>query len=232
MQETATKNKLIPELKIEGDLVNLVHAPSLQLAADYIATEIPNLLNIGNIKHHEICILVRKDTEFSPQGAVVQAALESLGLDVTMVKEKDAQRTHEILNYISEVCMDPEYYVMSISDFLEKGCYLNLINMPEGLTPVILRCTSMHLWTEALSSVMKSPMKSSVPSRIMLRLEWKCRMVISRSEPSIRPKARSSKPSFYCILATELFRMEVLRTLKRSEDCSMWGLLEPGKNCT
>lgn len=133
MQETATRNKLIPELKIEGDLVNLVHAPSLQLAADYIATEIPNLLSIGNIKPHEICILVRKDTEFSPQGAVVQAALESLGLDVTMVKEKDAQRTHEILNYISEICMDPEYYVMSISDFLEKGCYLNLINMPEGV---------------------------------------------------------------------------------------------------
>lgn len=133
MQEISSKNKLIPELKIEGDLVNLVHAPSLQLAADYIATEIPNLLSIGNIKPHEICILVRKDTEFSPQGAVVQATLESLGLDVTMVKEKDAQRTHEILNYISEVCMDPEYDVMSISDFLEKGCYLNLINMPEGV---------------------------------------------------------------------------------------------------
>lgn len=78
MQNTANRNELIVKLHNEGDKVTLVHATSMQLAADYIATKVLIIPETENIKPHEVCILVRKDTEFSPQGLIVLEALKIL----------------------------------------------------------------------------------------------------------------------------------------------------------
>lgn len=127
------KSKLIPELTLTNEIVKLVHAPSLQLAGDYVAKEISTLLKSGNIMPHEICVLIRKDTEFSPQGAIVLEALNSLNLTANMVRDSDIDNKREILNYISEICMSPEYYGMTITEFIKEDTLRLLAYIPEGI---------------------------------------------------------------------------------------------------
>jgi DNA helicase-2/ATP-dependent DNA helicase PcrA len=74
---------VVDQFRSANHPVTLVRAPSISLAADYVAKEIRRLVQEERVAPGEIAVLVRKNTLFSPQGEEVKAALEQEGLTVT-----------------------------------------------------------------------------------------------------------------------------------------------------
>lgn len=132
-------NKLIPELKLVNEAVKLIHAPSLQLAGDYVASEISTILKNSGIMPQEICVLVRKNTEHSPQGTIVMEALNAHNLSANVVRDSDVDHKREIRNYISQICMSPDYYGMTIVEFIEADTHRLLTDIPEGISSEDIR---------------------------------------------------------------------------------------------
>lgn len=65
-------------------------------AAKWVANEILRLTTLEGVNPDDIAVLVRKDTEHSPQGEAVKQALAALGLG-TVVQDRDPQRTAQVL---------------------------------------------------------------------------------------------------------------------------------------
>jgi DNA helicase-2/ATP-dependent DNA helicase PcrA len=116
--------------------VRLIHAPRLELAADFIAREIFNLVNIEGINESEIAVLVRKNSEFSPQGDSVKKALSSLGVISETILSQSNQSQIEHLRFVYEFCQDPENYGKEISDVI--NCNINLTFPKDMTTPIFI----------------------------------------------------------------------------------------------
>ena len=101
-----TASRVAPEESIRtyrapNPLVRVVRAPRLDLAADFIANEIANLMGQQDLKASEIAVLVRKDTEYSPQGAAVRNALTTMGIPVaSMVRCCEAENRARVLEVV------------------------------------------------------------------------------------------------------------------------------------
>ncbi len=76
-----------------------VHARTLEDAARWVARETQRLIAEEGVMPQEIAVLVRKDTQHSPQGAAVRKALADLGLDA-QVQDRDPERTAHVLDVV------------------------------------------------------------------------------------------------------------------------------------
>lgn len=101
--------------------VTLVRMPRLNNAATYIAEEILRLREEENISYSDITVLVRKDTEFSPQGREVKRTLEQNNIPVGMNKTSgDSQK--RLFEKAEEICQ--YYYDENLDNIiasLQKG---------------------------------------------------------------------------------------------------------------
>ncbi|SIR58448.1 ATP-dependent helicase [Domibacillus enclensis] len=101
--------------------VTLVRMPRLHNAATYIAEEILRLHEEEEILYSDITVLVRKDTEFSPQGSEVKRLLEEKNIPVGVTRSGgDNQKI--VFDKAEEICQS--YYdepLASIIDSIEKG---------------------------------------------------------------------------------------------------------------
>lgn len=122
------------DYRSRNEPVRIIHAPTIELAADFIATEIQRLTKEEKIPLDEICILVRKDTPYSPQGKKVKDRLEQQGLAVSFAKETEQDNSISTLEYLSDVFMQPEYYGMPISEFLDHRIGTISLPLPENVT--------------------------------------------------------------------------------------------------
>ena len=93
-----------------------VHAPRLQLAAHYVAEEIQRLIEEESISPADIAVLVRKDTEFSPQGESVRQCLQELGYSIPV--KKDPSERLRLLEIAQNVCQ--EHYAEELSEVLSE----------------------------------------------------------------------------------------------------------------
>jgi DNA helicase-2/ATP-dependent DNA helicase PcrA len=100
--------------------VFLVHAPTLNLAAEFISNEIIRLKMDTDILLHEICILVRKDTEYSPQGNAIKTSLEQKGVGASLTRDSDSNKEALLLQTLAQLCLQSAYFKMEIEDFLKE----------------------------------------------------------------------------------------------------------------
>ncbi len=110
--------------------VRLVHAPRLELAADYVAQEIKRLVNDEGLSESEIAVLVRKNSEYSPQGEAVKEALSKYGMDIILTSEPSDINRRNHLRFVYEFCQDPENYGRLLNELISDGSNLSL---PEDL---------------------------------------------------------------------------------------------------
>lgn len=80
-----------------------VYAPTLELAADFVAQQIRTLIREEGVLPAEIAVLVRKDTEFSPQGQAVRTALAALGV-LPSPAPRDPEQERQLLLIARELC--------------------------------------------------------------------------------------------------------------------------------
>lgn len=109
--------KLVSGLVTDGPGMNveLVLAPTLDLAADFVADRI-NLLVKSGINPDDIAVLVRKDTEFYPQGEKVRQALANRGIEAGSIQEQ-ADRVARATSIALQICQDN--YMMPIAELLD-----------------------------------------------------------------------------------------------------------------
>lgn len=103
--------------------VQLVRVPRITRAAEYIANEIQKIVKEDEISYSEIAVLVRKDSEYSPQGTEVKNVLEQFGIPVG-VKKRENQDTRKIYERAEEFVQ--YHYNDTIQDLIvsiEKGQY-------------------------------------------------------------------------------------------------------------
>lgn len=81
-----------------------VRARKPETSARWVAAEIRRLLSEEQINPAEIAVLVRKDTEHSPQGQGVRDALAELGVAV-QTPDRDPDRTVRILQVARQICL-------------------------------------------------------------------------------------------------------------------------------
>lgn len=130
----AAKNIIDDNLRSYRNLnlpVRLIHAPRLHLAADFIAREVFKLVHEDGIHENDIAILVRKDTEYAPQGSCVKEALIKLGFDLQPTNNPTANKeNNEHLYLVYEFCQDPENYGRLLADTINQTSRLDI---PDGL---------------------------------------------------------------------------------------------------
>lgn len=95
--------------------VQLVYAPKLKLAADFIAKEVNRLVSEENIKN--IAVLVRKDSEYSPQGRAVREAMDLFGINCDVISTQTESDRREHYQFLYDLCQDPDNYGNLLSDF-------------------------------------------------------------------------------------------------------------------
>ncbi|WP_079914819.1 ATP-dependent helicase [Paenibacillus sp. 32352] len=99
--------------------VKLVYAPRLELAADFVAKEIDRLLNEENVDN--IAVLVRKDSEYSPQALSVKNALELRGIKIDLMSTQSKKERYEHLQFLYDLCQDPEFYSRPLESLLSEN---------------------------------------------------------------------------------------------------------------
>ncbi|WP_426449642.1 ATP-dependent helicase [Paenibacillus sp. S-38] len=139
------KKKLIPANEINNEFLlsyreknfpnRLIHAPRLELAADFVAHEIQRLIQEDGVQEDEIVVLIRKNSEYAPQGDTVRQALLKLCLNVddssdVSISGSISNRA-EHLRYIYEFCQDPGNYGRQIAEVINDK---NITSLPEGLS--------------------------------------------------------------------------------------------------
>jgi DNA helicase II / ATP-dependent DNA helicase PcrA len=113
----------IQEYRELNEKVELVYAPKLDLAASYVANKVKQLINDEDVDPRDIAILVRKDSEFSPQGTKVLNALEAIGVATTKVKEVQGIKP-EIKDYIEGVCQNNYHSeIDTLTREIQEGLY-------------------------------------------------------------------------------------------------------------
>lgn len=128
--------------------VQIIHTPTLDLAADFISQEILSLLKDENIALNEIAVLVRKNTAFAPQGDKVKEHLEKYGIEyISSTNTMEKEDKKDQMQSVFEFCQEPENYGELIKEIIYKLSN-NEIEIPENTTAEIL---TMHL-TEALNA--------------------------------------------------------------------------------
>jgi len=108
--------------------IQLVRVPRISNAADFIAQEIQKLVKEEQIPYRDITVLVRKDSEFSPQGTEVKKVFEQYGIPVGM-KKKEASNTIQLYEVTEEFCQ--YHYDEALVDLiyaLENGQYKEELN--------------------------------------------------------------------------------------------------------
>jgi DNA helicase-2/ATP-dependent DNA helicase PcrA len=106
-------------LEKQENPVKLVYTPKLKLAADFVANEIEKLLTQEKIDN--IAVLVRKDSEYSPQALEVKLALERKGIEIQVSSKQSQQVRNEHLQFVYEYCQDPDNYSLLLEHILTKG---------------------------------------------------------------------------------------------------------------
>lgn len=109
--------------------VQLVYAPRLELAADFVANEINKLVTKEKIKN--IAVLVRKDTEHSPQALVVKDALSLVGIKSDTIVSKNHKGRQADWQFLYDLFQDPEHYGKTL---LELQPSTTMMNLPETMT--------------------------------------------------------------------------------------------------
>lgn len=92
---------------------------SLDQAASWAAAEIARLVNEEGVEPSDIAVLVRKDTEHSPQGRKVREALDRLGIRAEE-QDRDPVRTARVYEVVRDLCGDPDYYGEAIGRMIER----------------------------------------------------------------------------------------------------------------
>lgn len=96
-----SEKNIIPYKYKPGFKPTIIETHSIGLAASYVAKKIKELTESGTYKESDICILYRKNSEFSPQGKSVFKELESHGiLYKQQSKSKDSKSFLELINDI------------------------------------------------------------------------------------------------------------------------------------
>ncbi|WP_019419209.1 ATP-dependent helicase [Paenibacillus sp. OSY-SE] len=104
--------------------VRLVYAPKLELAADFVAKEINRLVNAEGIDN--IAVLVRKDSEYSPQARAVREALDLFEIKNDVMSIQTQKNRHEHFQFLYGLCQDPEHYGKSLSDLISTDLKITL----------------------------------------------------------------------------------------------------------
>ncbi|MBM7568078.1 ATP-dependent helicase [Paenibacillus sacheonensis] len=101
--------------------VRLVHAPRLELAAEFVAIEIQRLIQEEGVKEHEIAVLVRKNSEYAPQGTMVINALRNTGLLLNTNNDKPLSSVKEESDFMYHFYQEPDTYGKRIDEILEAS---------------------------------------------------------------------------------------------------------------
>ncbi|MHB9145737.1 MAG: ATP-dependent helicase [Symbiobacteriia bacterium] len=91
----------VEEYRCNNPPVVRVLAWNIKDAAKWVAQETSRLTTEERVQPADIAVLVRKDTEYSPQGAAVRQALNALGLE-TVVQDRDPQRTLQVAGVVRD----------------------------------------------------------------------------------------------------------------------------------
>lgn len=100
--------------------VRLVLSPRLELAADYIAKEIVRLVKEECVDESEIAVLVRKNSEFSPQSEMVKEFLVKLDLQVEHFSEAHNKNRDRQLQFVYDFCQEPDNYSRSLIEVINE----------------------------------------------------------------------------------------------------------------
>jgi DNA helicase-2/ATP-dependent DNA helicase PcrA len=105
----------------DDELPVVVNTQSLELASAYIAKEILNLKMSQNVSLDDICVLYRKDSDYSPQLSTLKVELDSLGIpyNETATLKNGVDIKKEVLAIYEEY---PDYNLEELIPLLEtKG---------------------------------------------------------------------------------------------------------------
>jgi DNA helicase-2/ATP-dependent DNA helicase PcrA len=148
------KKELKPAANVANDVnryqltnnkVQLVRVPRISEAAEFVAKEIQRIVKDDEIKYSEVAVLIRKDSEFSPQGTEVKKVLERYGIPVG-IKKRENQDTKKLYQIAEEFCQ--YHYNETLFDIiasLENGQYIDELDDLEPKEIILLL-------NEALSS--------------------------------------------------------------------------------
>jgi DNA helicase II / ATP-dependent DNA helicase PcrA len=101
--------------------VQIIHAPTLELASDYISNEILRLNKDENISGNKIAVLVRKNSEFAPQGDKVKEFLDKLDIAYnTSTNSIEKENKIKQMRTVFDFCQEPENYTESINVIIDK----------------------------------------------------------------------------------------------------------------
>jgi DNA helicase-2/ATP-dependent DNA helicase PcrA len=138
-KELTDDRKLVPAFNISDNKialyrkrnlpVQLIYAPKLELAADFVAQEIKKLVNEEKID--SIAVLVRKDSEYSPQARTVREVLDLLELKIDVMSIQTQKDRHEHFQFMYDLFRDPEHYGKSLNDLISIDSTLTL---PSSMT--------------------------------------------------------------------------------------------------
>jgi DNA helicase-2/ATP-dependent DNA helicase PcrA len=94
-----------------------VETSSIKLAAEFIATKIIDLIQQGKYKYEDICVLYRKNSEFSPQASLVSEAFTEYNIPFNNDKN-NKEKTETLFSQILQI--REEYEDELLEDVLEK----------------------------------------------------------------------------------------------------------------
>jgi DNA helicase II / ATP-dependent DNA helicase PcrA len=118
------KKELVPAVNAADEVkgyqfannkVQLVRVPRISKAAEFTVKEIQKLVKEENIQYSEIAVLIRKDSEFSPQGTEVKTILEKHGIPVGLMK-RETQDNKKLYEVTEEFCQ--YHYNEPLSDLI------------------------------------------------------------------------------------------------------------------
>ncbi|MBB6451610.1 DNA helicase-2/ATP-dependent DNA helicase PcrA [Salirhabdus euzebyi] len=115
-------NEFIGEKTIEpaeecsGITPEVVETHSMTLAAEYVATKIKELVKDPAFTLSDICILYRKNSEFSPQADEVYKQLDKLSLRYNVFQNQD--KTESLIDQVLKIRM--EYEDEPLNEVIEK----------------------------------------------------------------------------------------------------------------
>lgn len=114
--------------QLDNHHVQLIKVPRLDNAADFIAKEIQRLVREKDVLYSDITVLVRKDSNFSPQGTIVKNVFEQYGIPVGKNKfeKQDKKYLYEVIEEFCQYHYD-EALVDLISS-IKAGQYKDELN--------------------------------------------------------------------------------------------------------
>ncbi|MFG1735350.1 ATP-dependent helicase [Paenibacillus sp. 843] len=118
--------------------VQIIHATTLELAADFVANEISKLTKDGDISPNEIAVLVRKNSEFAPQSDKVKEYLDKYNIEYiasTNIMEKENKNNQ--MRCVFDFCQEPENYVELIDVIIDR-INNKEVEVPEEATSELL----------------------------------------------------------------------------------------------